>query len=147
MGAWAIVAVVVYSVVNTTLVRYQRFALDVARAASADLGGESLRQTRALQRLMTPLAVNLISWLCYVVLAVGFVFGFRIWGWAGGAPILAWSYVGTALLARVWPWPDHAICVRIAAGEVHREGQLRNLEPDEREMVKQRVLERLKIDA
>jgi hypothetical protein len=143
----AIVAIVVYTLVYTTVFRYQRFALDVARATSLDLGGDNRRQIRALQRCLTPVAVNSISWLCYVVLATGFVFAFRTWHWTGAAPLLVWAYGGTYLLHKVWPLPSSLQCVQIATSEVTREGQLPNLEPDERELVREAVLKQLKSHA
>lgn len=144
MALWALLAIGVYTLVNTSVFRYQRFALEVARATSAELGGDNRRQVRALQRLLTPAAVNSLSWLCYVVLAIGFVFAFRTWGWVGAGPMLVWAYLGTWLLHSVWPLPSRELCIQIATSEVQREGQLPNLEPDEREMVKEAVLSRLK---
>ncbi|HVA24597.1 MAG TPA: hypothetical protein VMW62_09400 [Chloroflexota bacterium] len=129
---------------NTSVFRYQRFALEVARATSADLGGDNRRQVRVLQRLLTPATVNAVSYLCYVILAVGFVFAFRAWGWLGAGPMLVWAYLGTWLLYRVWPVPSQELCTQIATAEVRREGQLPNLEPDERELVQAAVLNRLK---
>jgi hypothetical protein len=146
VALWAVLAIVVYTVVNTSVFRYQRFALEVARATSQGLGGDSRRQVRALQRLLTPAAVNSVSWLCYVILAIGFVFAFRTWGWLGAGPMLIWAYLGTWLLHHVWPVPSRQLCAQIATAEVRREGQLPNLEPDERAMVKEAVLNRLKAD-
>ena len=53
---------------------------------------------------------------------------------------------GTWLLHHVWPVPSRQLCAQIATAEVRREGQLPNLEPDERAMVKEAVLNRLKAD-
>jgi len=144
MALWALLAIAVYTLVYTSVFRYQRFALSVASATSADLGGDSRRQVRALQRLLTPVVVNYVSWLCYVILAIGFVFAFRTWGWPGAGPMLIWAYGGTWLLQRVWPLPSRQVCAQIATSEVHREGRLPNLEPDERQMVKEAVLNQLK---
>lgn len=146
MALWAVLAIVVYTVINTSVFRFQRFTLEVARATSQGLGGDSRRQVRALQRLLTPALVNSVSYLCYVILAVGFVLAFRSWGWLGAAPMLIWAYLGTWLLHRVWPVPSRHLCAQIATAEVQREGHLPNLEPDERAMVKDAVLTRLKAD-
>ena len=144
MAVWALVAIGVYTLAYTSVFRYQRFVLDVARASSRALGGDNRRQVRVLQRLMTPAVVNSFSYLCYVVLAVGFVFAFRTWGWPGAGPMLVWAYAGTWLLHYIWPVPNPEQCVRIATAEVRREGQLPNLEPEDRALVRSEVLNQLK---
>jgi hypothetical protein len=144
VALWALLAILIYTLVYTSVFRYQRFALDVARAASVELGGDSRRQVRVLQRLLTPAAVNSVGYLCYVILAVGFVFAFRTWGWTGAGPMLVWAYLGTWLLHHVWPMPSRQLCGQIATAEVRREGQLPNLEPRERAMVRDAVLNQLK---
>src|SRR5690242_5053508 len=105
MAFWAAVALLVYSLANTTLFRYQRFTLGIARSASEELGGSHPRQLRALQNLMMPLLHSSLSWLCYVVLAIGFVLAYRSAGWIGAGFVLGWAVIGTALLIRVWPLP------------------------------------------
>jgi len=115
----------------------------VAREASSDLGNDNRRQLRALQGLMTPIWSLSAGWLCYVVLALSFVFAYRTWGWPGAGPLLAWAVIGTNLLDRIWPWPSRPMCAGVAVQEVRREGKLRQLEPQERAMVRQLVLEKL----
>ena len=144
MALWALLAIAVYTLVNTGVFRYQRFALDVARATSQELGGDSRRQVRVLQRLLTPAAINALSYLCYVILAVGFVFAYRTWNWLGAGPMLVWAYLGTWLLYRVWPAPSPEQCLQIATSEVQREGRLPTLDPDERQLVLEAVLKQLK---
>jgi hypothetical protein len=143
MAVWAIVALVVYTFANTTLLRFQRFTLGIARSASDELGGSNPRQVRALHSLMMPLLHTSLSWLCYVVLAVGFVMAFRASGYLGAGFVLVWAVATTAILARNWPLPTTAVCARLAAGEVRRGGKLPHLEPDERELVTKLLLQRL----
>ncbi|GEM_PF-6270337 len=145
MAGWAqaVLAVLIYTVVNTTVFRFQRFTLQVARATSAEMGGDSPRQVRALQRFMTPTFVNFIAWLTYILLAWGFVMGYRTWGWWGAGPMLVWAYLGTAQLARFWPWPSREVCSRFATAELQKDDRMPNLEPDERVLVRTHLLKQL----
>jgi hypothetical protein len=143
MAFWAAVAILAYTVLNTTLVRYQRFTTDIARAASDELGGNHPRQVRALQSLMTPILHSSLSWLCYVVLAISFVLAFRATGWIGAGFILGWAILSATQLTRIWPLPTTPLSARVAAAEVRRGGKLPQLEPDEREMVTKLLLQRL----
>jgi hypothetical protein len=145
MALWAVVAIAIYTVVNATVSRFQLFTLTVARATSAEMGGDSRRQVRALQRFMTPTLVGSIGWLTYIALAIAFVFAYRSWGWYGGGPVLAWGYLGAMLLARVWPLPSRELCARIAAAEVRREDQMPHLEPAERNLVRSCVFKQLEL--
>ena len=143
VAQWAILAIVVYTVLNTTLFRFQRFTLGIARSASEELGGSNTRQVRALQSLMTPLLYSSFSWLCYVILAVGFVAAFRASGYIGAAFVVVWAVATTALLSRSWPLPPTPICAKVAAGEVRRTKKLPRLEQDERDTISKLVLARL----
>ncbi|HLY64761.1 MAG TPA: hypothetical protein VKU60_04425 [Chloroflexota bacterium] len=140
----ALLAIIVYTPANITVVHFQRFVTAAARKASAELGGDGARQLRALQSVMTPMLSVSLGWLCYVVLALSFVFAYRAWGWFGAGPILAWAVIGTNLLDRSWPWPSRQTCADIAAVELQREGKMRQLEPDERAMVTELLLQTLK---
>jgi hypothetical protein len=139
----ALVGILVYTLANTTVVHFQRFVLTIAKQASDELGDDNRRQVRALQGVMTPWWSLSAGWLCYVLLALSFVFAYRTWGWFGAAPLLLWAVVGTNLLDRVWQWPSRAFCAQVASIEVNREGRLRQLEPDEREMVTKLLLRKL----
>jgi len=147
MAGWALLAIVLYTMVNTSVFRYQRFTLHVARTTSAEMGGDSARQVRALQRFMTPTFVNSIGWLTYVVLAFAFVFSYRTWGWYGAGPMLVWAYVGTSQLARIWPLPSPEVCGRFARSELQRDQQMPHLEPAERSLVQTHLLKQLEIAA
>ena len=143
MGLWAVVAIVAYTLGNTTVTHFQRFTMRMAREASDSLGGSNRRQIRALQSYMTPAFVGSASFLFYVVLAVGFVWAYRSWGWAGAVPVLVWAYVGTIFLERIWPLPSRTDCARIAAAEVRREGKFRHLDEADRALVRLHVLNAL----
>lgn len=139
----AVAGILIYTLANTTVVHFQRFVLSIAKQASDDIGDDNRRQVRALQGVMMPVLALSAGWLCYVLLALSFVFAYRTWGWLGAAPLLIWAVGGTNLLERAWPWPPRELCARIAATEARSEGKLRQLEPDEREMVMQVLLKRL----
>src|SRR2546430_1017521 len=142
MGLGAVLGIVIYTLANTTVVHFQRFVLRVARLASDDLGGDNRRQLRALQNVMTPWWWLSIGWLCYVLLALSFVLSYRTWGWWGAGPLLAWAVVGTNLLDRIWQWPTPELCGRIASAETRSEGKMRQMEPQERAMVRSHLLKR-----
>ena len=139
----ALVGILIYTLGSTTVVHFQRFVMRVARQASEDLGGDSRRQVRALQGAMTPVFTLCAGWLCYVLLALSFVFAYRTWGWLGAAPLLIWAVGGTNLLERRWRWPSYEVCGRLAAVEINKPGKFRQLEPDERDMVTRVLVERL----
>lgn len=139
----ALVGILVYTFANTTVVHFQRFVLTTAKQASEELGGDDRRQVRALQTAMTPWWSLSAGWLCYVLLALSFVFAYRTWGWLGAGPLLVWAVIGTNMLDRLWPWPPRLFCGQVAAIELQREGRFRQLEPDEREMVVKLLLRKL----
>ncbi len=143
MALWSMLAIVVYTLANTTLVHFQRFTLRIAREASDELGGTNRRQVRALQSMLTPTLLASLSWLCYVLLAFSFVLAFRAGGWPTAALILIWGVGSTVFLERTWPLPNAEMAVRIATNELERGGKLRHLEPDERELVTGLLLKRL----
>jgi peptidoglycan/LPS O-acetylase OafA/YrhL len=143
LAVGAVAGIIIYTLANTTVVHFQRFVLAIAKQASGELGGDDRRQVRALQGVMTPWWSLSAGWLCYVLLALSFVFAYRSWGWLGAGPLLVWAVAGTNLLDRVWPWPARELCARVAAAEAGGEGKLRQLEPDERELVTGLLLRKL----
>jgi len=144
MALWAAVALIAYTLVNTSLIRYQRFTTRIARAVSDELGGDNgRRQVAALQRFMTPFLLASISWVCYVVLAMSFVFAYRASGWPGAILVAGWGYIGVAFLSMAWPLPPIELCVQLASSEVKRGSKLPKLTPEEREMVRGLILKHL----
>jgi hypothetical protein len=147
MERWAILAIAIYTLANTSVVHLQRFIMRQARQASDELGGGDRRQVRALQNMMTPFVLPSLAFLCYFLLALSFVWGFRAWGWLGAGLILIWGVFTAVFVERGWPFPTPGMCARIAAAEVRRRGKLPHLEPDERELVTKILLKRLEAAA
>lgn len=143
MALGSILAIIFYTLANTTLVHFQRYTLRVARLASDNLGGTSRRQVRALQSMLVPTVLASLSWLCYVVLALSFVLAYRAGGGPTAALILIWGVAATVFLERGWPFPSQDMSARIAADEVRRGGKLKHLEPEERELVTSLLLKHL----
>lgn len=97
---------ILYFLINTFVFRFQRTTLSISR--------EHLGQNYPkYQMILTPKWVGVLGWINKLLMLFSVVFAFVFYGLVSIFLVLLYSFIGTALVDTITPWPSYSKCFEI----------------------------------
>jgi hypothetical protein len=117
--AWTLIAVCL--VLKATVFRFQHYTLNAAgRVVWAEGGTRNPADVAKVQSLITSGGMVSLALSSDILVAGSCIVVCLTWGFAPVVGLLAWIFVGGALLGSVWPSPTDAQSAELVNREVHR---------------------------
>lgn len=119
MDTLAIIVVILHTIISATTFHFQRFTLGIARKLVwAESGSRNPGDIPKIQLLITPVWMGAFGWLATILLILGALLVAYAYSWLWAIALIAWHYLGLAMLDVVWPLPSRGQCAALVRREV-----------------------------